>query len=59
MEERNIIGSGFLKTFAWTGGRIGQVVFPTEEEADVFKNLNINYFSCVPPFNQEGARLAF
>jgi len=58
MEERTIICSGFSKTFAWTGGRIGYAVFPTEEEANVFKNLNINYFSCLPPFTQEGARLA-
>jgi aspartate/methionine/tyrosine aminotransferase len=28
------------------------------EEAAVFRNLNINYFSCVPPYNQEGARVA-
>jgi aspartate/methionine/tyrosine aminotransferase len=28
------------------------------EEAEVFRNLNINYFSCIPPYNQEGARLA-
>ena len=58
MEQRTIISSGFSKTFAWTGGRIGYAVFPTEEEANVFKNLNINYFSCIPPFNQEGARVA-
>jgi aspartate/methionine/tyrosine aminotransferase len=43
------------KTFAWTGGRIGYAAFPTVEEADAFKNLNINYFSCVPPYNQAGA----
>ncbi|MBI4532976.1 MAG: aminotransferase class I/II-fold pyridoxal phosphate-dependent enzyme [Candidatus Melainabacteria bacterium] len=58
MEERTIVSSGFSKTFAWTGGRIGYAVFPSEQEANVFKNLNINYFSCIPPFNQEGARLA-
>ncbi len=58
MEARTVISSGFSKTFAWTGGRIGYAVFPTEEEANIFKNLNINYFSCIPPFNQEGARLA-
>jgi aspartate/methionine/tyrosine aminotransferase len=58
MEERTIISSGFSKSFAWTGGRIGYAVFPTEEEANTFKNLNINYFSCVPPFLQEGARVA-
>ena len=58
MAERTIISSGFSKSFAWTGGRIGYAVFPTEEEADTFKNLNINYFSCVPPYAQEGARVA-
>ncbi|RMD85443.1 MAG: aminotransferase class I/II-fold pyridoxal phosphate-dependent enzyme [Candidatus Dadabacteria bacterium] len=59
MAERTIISSGFSKTFAWTGGRLGYAVFPTVEEADVCKNLNINYFSCVPPYNQEGAREAY
>ena len=58
MSERTIIASGFSKTYAWTGGRIGYAVFPTEAEADVFKTLNINYFSCVPPYNQEAAREA-
>lgn len=58
MAERTIIASGFSKTYAWTGGRIGYAVFPTVEEADVFKTLNINYFSCVPPYNQEAAREA-
>ena len=58
MESRTIIASGFSKTYSWTGGRIGYAVFPTESEADVFKNLNINYFSCVTPYNQEAARLA-
>jgi aspartate/methionine/tyrosine aminotransferase len=33
-------------------------VFPTAEEATVFKNLNINYFSCIPAYNQMGARIA-
>ncbi|MCH2265343.1 MAG: aminotransferase class I/II-fold pyridoxal phosphate-dependent enzyme [SAR324 cluster bacterium] len=58
MAERTIIAGGFSKTYAWTGGRVGYAVFPTEEEADVFKTLNINYFSCVPPYNQEAAREA-
>lgn len=58
MQERTIIASGMSKTFAWTGGRVGYAVFPTFEEAEAFKNLNINYFSCVPPYNQEGARVA-
>jgi aspartate/methionine/tyrosine aminotransferase len=58
MESRTIIASGFSKTYAWTGGRVGYALFPSEEEANVFKNLNINYFSCVTPYNQEGAKVA-
>ena len=58
MQQRTIIVSGHSKTFAWTGGRIGYAVLPSPQEADVFKNLNINYFSCVPPYNQEAARVA-
>ena len=58
LEDRTIISSGFSKTYAWTGGRIGYAVFPTIKEAEVFKNLNINYFSCVSPYNQEAARVA-
>jgi aspartate/methionine/tyrosine aminotransferase len=30
-------------------------VFPTATEAAVFLNLNVNYFSCVPAYNQWGA----
>ena len=58
MAERTIIAGGFSKTYAWTGGRVGYAVFPSVKEADVFKTLNINYFSCVPPYNQEAAREA-
>jgi aspartate/methionine/tyrosine aminotransferase len=58
MEKRTIISSGFSKSYAWTGGRLGYAVFPTIEEADVFKNLNINYFSCVTPYNQMAAKVA-
>lgn len=58
MEERTIIVSGVSKSYSWTGGRIGWAVFPTAEEAAVFKNLNINYFSCVPAYNQMGAKVA-
>ncbi|MBU1184304.1 MAG: aminotransferase class I/II-fold pyridoxal phosphate-dependent enzyme, partial [Proteobacteria bacterium] len=57
MERNTIIVSGASKSFAWTGGRIGWALFPTQEEAEVFKNLNINYFSCTAAYNQEGARL--
>jgi aspartate/methionine/tyrosine aminotransferase len=58
MAERTIIVSGVSKSYSWTGGRVGWAVFPTTEEAREFRNLNINYFSCVPAYNQEGARLA-
>jgi len=58
MQEKTIIATGASKSYSWTGGRIGWVVFPTVAEALLFKNLNINYFSCIPPYNQEGARLA-
>jgi len=58
MEKITVLVSGVSKSFSWTGGRIGWALFPTIEEAEVFKNLNINYFSCIPPYNQEGARIA-
>jgi len=58
MAQRTIIVSGVSKSYAWTGGRVGWAVFPTAEEANVFKNLNINYFSCIPAYNQMGARAA-
>ena len=58
MAERTIIAGGVSKSFAWTGGRVGWAVFPTAEEAAVFKNLNINYFSCIPAYNQMGAAVA-
>ncbi len=58
MAGRTIIAGGVSKSFAWTGGRVGWAVFPTTEEAAVFKNLNINYFSCIPAYNQMGAAVA-
>jgi aspartate/methionine/tyrosine aminotransferase len=58
MEKITILVSGASKSYSWTGGRIGWALFPTIEEAETFTNLNINYFSCIPPYNQEGARLA-
>jgi aspartate/methionine/tyrosine aminotransferase len=58
MQEKTIIATGASKSYSWTGGRIGWAVFPTVEEAALFKNLNINYFSCIAPYNQEGARVA-
>jgi aspartate aminotransferase len=58
MAERTVIVSGVSKSFAWTGGRVGWAVFPTAEEATVFRNININYFSCIPAYNQMGAAVA-
>ncbi|HYL80599.1 MAG TPA: pyridoxal phosphate-dependent aminotransferase [Candidatus Acidoferrum sp.] len=58
MEKMTILVSGASKSFSWTGGRIGWALFPTAQEADLFRTLNINYFSCIPAYNQEGARLA-
>jgi aspartate/methionine/tyrosine aminotransferase len=58
MAARTIIVGGVSKSFAWTGGRIGWAVLPTAEEATIFKNLNINYFSCTAAYNQMGAALA-
>jgi len=57
MEAKAILVSGASKSFSWTGGRIGWALFPTREEAEVFKNLNINYFSCTAAYNQEGVRV--
>ncbi|HET9004325.1 MAG TPA: aminotransferase class I/II-fold pyridoxal phosphate-dependent enzyme [Gemmatimonadaceae bacterium] len=58
MAERTIIVGGVSKSYAWTGGRVGWAVLPTAEEATVFKNLNINYFSCVSAYSQMGAKAA-
>jgi aspartate/methionine/tyrosine aminotransferase len=58
MEKITILVSGASKSYSWTGGRIGWALFPTDEEAEVFRNVNINYFSCTAAYNQEGARLA-
>ncbi len=58
MASRTIIVSGVSKSYSWTGGRVGWAIFPTAEEAAVFKNLNINYFSCVSGYNQLGAKVA-
>ena len=58
MEDRTILVSGVSKSYAWTGGRVGWAVFPSAEEAAAFRNLNINYFSCVPGYNQLGAAFA-
>jgi aspartate aminotransferase len=58
MAERTILVSGASKSYSWTGGRIGWALMPTAKEADALRNLNINYFSCIAAYNQEGARVA-
>lgn len=58
MEERTILVSGASKSYSWTGGRIGWAVFPTADEAEMFKTLNINYFSCTAAYNQMGVKTA-
>ena len=58
MEACTIIVSGVSKTYSWTGGRIGWAVYPTVEEARIHRNLNINYFASISPYNQIGARVA-
>ena len=58
MASRTIIVGGVSKSYAWTGGRVGWAVLPTAEEAAVFRTFNINYFSCVPAYNQWGAKVA-
>ncbi len=58
MESRTIIASAVSKTYAWTGGRVGWAVYPTVAEAKVHRNLNINYFASIPPYNQIGTQVA-
>lgn len=59
MAERTILASGHSKGFAMTGWRLGWAVLPTTEEAELFKQLNINTVSCVPPFLQEAGAAAY
>lgn len=59
MQERTVIASGHSKGFAMTGWRLGWCLLPNLEEAALFKQININTVSCVPPFIQEAGREAF
>ena len=59
MQERTVIASGHSKGFAMTGWRLGWAVLPTAEEAAIFKRININIMSCVPPFLQEAGVAAY
>ncbi len=58
MQDKTIIVSGHSKSYAMTGWRLGYAILPTIEEANIFKNLNINIVSCTAPFVQEGGREA-
>ena len=58
MEERTVLVSGHSKMFAMTGWRLGYAVLPTVEEAAIFRQININIYSCTPPFIQEAGRQA-
>ncbi len=59
MEERTVLVSGHSKSYAMTGWRLGWAAVPTRQEAQVFKQFNINIVSCVPPFVQEAGRTAY
>lgn len=50
-----ILLNSHSKTYAMTGWRIGYAVLPSVQEARLFRQWNINTFSCVPPFIQEAA----
>ncbi len=59
MPERTVLAGGHSKGFAMTGWRLGWAVLPTAEEAGLFKQININIVSCVPPFLQEAGAAAY
>ena len=59
MPERTVLAGGHSKGFAMTGWRLGWAVLPTPEEAAIFKRININVMSCVPPFLQEAGAAAY
>ncbi len=58
MAGRTILLNSFSKTFAMTGWRLGYAALPTVEEARVFRQWNINTYSCTPPFIQMAGRAA-
>ena len=59
MPACTVLAGGLSKGFAMTGWRLGWAVLPSVEEASVFKQLNINIISCVPPFIQEAGTEAY
>ena len=58
MASRTIVALGHSKGFAMTGWRLGWALLPSTEEAQLFKQFNIDSISCVPPFIQEAGRVA-
>ena len=58
MQEITILASGHSKSYAMTGWRLGYAVLPTVEEAMVFRQFNINIYSCTAPFIQEAGKEA-
>ena len=58
MAERTIIASGASKAYSFTGGRVGWAAFPSAAEAQVFTNMNINFFTCLSPYTMHGALAA-
>ena len=58
MQGITVLASGHSKSYAMTGWRLGYAVLPTVEEALVFRQFNINIYSCTAPFIQEAGKEA-
>ncbi|MDJ0783210.1 MAG: aminotransferase class I/II-fold pyridoxal phosphate-dependent enzyme [Desulfosarcinaceae bacterium] len=58
MRAHTILLNSHSKTYAMTGWRVGYAVLPSVEEAQIFRQWNINTYSCVPPFIQRAAQQA-
>jgi len=58
MDRHTILLNSLSKSFAMTGWRLGYAVLPTVEEAMLFRQLNINTYSCTPPFIQMAGKAA-
>ncbi len=54
MKERTVIISGFSKSYAMTGWRLGYAIAP-ENVADKIKRIQLNACSCPVSFAQKGA----
>ena len=56
--KHTILLNSHSKSFAMTGWRVGYVVLPNVVEARLFRQWNVNTYSCVAPFIQNAARQA-